>query len=363
MPPRRPLLSFSEHELQSRSHSLASPSSALSDTESRKRWYHFLPLCATLFFILAPQPSLFYVLIDFHLLTLRAPIIFTMHMLVTCTLTFMLLSSLMVCTTRDPGPVNVLQVEENEDMSITEALMPDIDFDAPGKWCRKCWAPKPERAHHCSFCGRCVLKLVDHHCPWLGSTCIGHRTYPAFVHFLTCVTLLSLYVAIISILALMYAFNNPLLVNEFTPVHELVLCSASIIATLVIGPFAIYHLYLVSTNQTTLEHISPFMLLRHLPRLPPTGHSLSDPPLEPELSYTQRCLVKDAHGAVRIYDIGWRKNWTQVFGWNRKYGWVYRLWFGGASAGDGKVFPRNPRTDEMLARLASELVKADRYNQ
>ena len=27
--------------------------------------------------------------------------------------------------------------------------------------------------------------------------------------------------------------------------------------------------------------------------------------------------------------------------------------------GDGKTFPRNPRSDELLARLANELVKAD----
>lgn len=31
-------------------------------------------------------------------------------------------------------------------------------------------------------------------------------------------------------------------------------------------------------------------------------------------------------------------------------------------AGDGKHFPRNPRAEEMLARLALELVKADRSN-
>eukprot|EP00468_Gymnochlora_sp_CCMP2014_P009955 CAMPEP_0167747166 /NCGR_PEP_ID=MMETSP0110_2-20121227/4131_1 /TAXON_ID=629695 /ORGANISM="Gymnochlora sp., Strain CCMP2014" /LENGTH=66 /DNA_ID=CAMNT_0007632039 /DNA_START=193 /DNA_END=390 /DNA_ORIENTATION=- len=31
--------------------------------------------------------------------------------------------------------------------------------------CDKCKLPKPERAHHCSVCGRCTLKM-DHHCPW-----------------------------------------------------------------------------------------------------------------------------------------------------------------------------------------------------
>ena len=30
--------------------------------------------------------------------------------------------------------------------------------------------------------------------------------------------------------------------------------------------------------------------------------------------------------------------------------------------GDGKTFPRNHRSDEMLARLANELVKSDANN-
>ena len=29
-----------------------------------------------------------------------------------------------------------------------------------GPQCRKCLRPKPERAHHCSICKRCVLKMV-----------------------------------------------------------------------------------------------------------------------------------------------------------------------------------------------------------
>lgn len=73
------------------------------------------------------------------------------------------------------------------------------------------------------------------------------------------------------------------------------------------------------------------MILRHLPPLPRTGHSLSDPPLEPELSYAQRFLVRGAHNYIRVYDVGWRKNWAQVFGWTHRFGWVYRIWYGGAS--------------------------------
>ena len=95
-----------------------------------------------------------------------------------------------------------------------------------------------------------------------------------------------------------------------------------------------YHIinlyFFSSTNQTTLENIAPFMLLRHLPPLPRSGHSLSDPPLEAELSPVQRRIVRDAHGQILIYDVGWKRNWAQVFGWNRNLGWFTRLWYGGA---------------------------------
>ena len=33
------------------------------------------------------------------------------------------------------------------------------------RWCKKCGEWKPERAHHCSVSGRCVLRM-DHYCLW-----------------------------------------------------------------------------------------------------------------------------------------------------------------------------------------------------
>lgn len=70
---------------------------------------------------------------------------FLIHLLVAYTLTFMAFSSLIVCLARDPGPANAppSRVEnangEEDEMNLTEALMPDRDFSAPDKWCRKCW--------------------------------------------------------------------------------------------------------------------------------------------------------------------------------------------------------------------------------
>jgi hypothetical protein len=42
-----------------------------------------------------------------------------------------------------------------------------------------CQVFKPERCHHCSTCGRCVLNM-DHHCPWINN-CIGFYNRKPFV--------------------------------------------------------------------------------------------------------------------------------------------------------------------------------------
>ncbi|KAJ5455602.1 Palmitoyltransferase pfa4 [Penicillium daleae] len=50
------------------------------------------------------------------------------------------------------------------------------------RWCRRCEACKPPRAHHCKTCKRCIPKM-DHHCPWT-SNCVSHFTFPHFIRFL-----------------------------------------------------------------------------------------------------------------------------------------------------------------------------------
>lgn len=39
------------------------------------------------------------------------------------------------------------------------------------RYCLVCHIFKPERSHHCSTCGSCIL-MMDHHCPWM-SCCVG----------------------------------------------------------------------------------------------------------------------------------------------------------------------------------------------
>lgn len=138
--------------------------------------------------------------------------------------------------------------------------------------------------------------------------------------------------------------------------------------------------FFYSTNQTTLENISPYLILKYLPPLPRGSHGLSDPPLREELSSAQRYLVRDAHNQIRIYNLGWRRNLQQALGLEARNGWLARLWHGGSSCvfclttrmnewlmriirpGDGKNFPRNPSADRWLESLAQQLVTADKRN-
>lgn len=52
----------------------------------------------------------------------------------------------------------------------------------PARWCKKCAAPKPLRAHHCRHCGTCIPKM-DHHCPWTAN-CVSLQTFPYFLRLL-----------------------------------------------------------------------------------------------------------------------------------------------------------------------------------
>ncbi|KAH9929082.1 zf-DHHC-domain-containing protein [Epithele typhae] len=316
----------------------------------RKRWYHYLPLCLAILMIIGPHPSLFMVFINYHYRIHNSLSRVFVHVFVLYALTFLAFSSLIVVIARDPGPVTDKSQGESggaddsgdEGESFLEALLAPSEGEAahaPGRWCKK-----------------------YHHCIWLGHKCIGHRTYASFIHFLCCATLLAAYAACLCSSVVWWSFNHSASIDEMTPVHAMFVAFYGIVITMVIGSFCVWHLYLASTNQTTVECLSPFLLLRELPPLTesPEVLRLSNPPLEHELSFEQRMIVRDAHRRVHIYDLGFRKNWAQVFGWSRPWGWVYRLLMGGGCVGDGKSFPRHPRAEQNLTRLASNLASADK---
>lgn len=71
--------------------------------------------------------------------------------------------------------------------------------------CPKCCSIKPERAHHCSVCQRCIRRM-DHHCPWVNN-CIGENNQKFFVLFTFYICIISLHAIAMVVYQFMLCVN------------------------------------------------------------------------------------------------------------------------------------------------------------
>ncbi|CAC5414536.1 ZDHHC2_15_20 [Mytilus coruscus] len=118
------------------------------------------------------------------------------------------------------------------------------------RYCEKCKCIKPDRAHHCSVCGQCVLKM-DHHCPWVNN-CVGFTNYKYFVLFLGYGLLYCLFIAFTS-LNYFIEFWTGGSSKEAVKFHVLfVFFVAMMFGISLISLFG-YHIYLTCSNRSTLE--------------------------------------------------------------------------------------------------------------
>ena len=133
------------------------------------------------------------------------------------------------------------------------------------RYCKKCQARKPDRAHHCSTCRRCVLKM-DHHCPWL-ATCIGLRNHKAFLLFLIYTTLFCFYCfAVSGTWVWNEVLTNTQYMETLMPVNFVMLSVCSGIIAIVVGAFTSWHIMLASRGQTTIECLEKTRYLSPLKR-------------------------------------------------------------------------------------------------
>ncbi|RKP38014.1 DHHC palmitoyltransferase-domain-containing protein [Dimargaris cristalligena] len=136
-------------------------------------------------------------------------------------------------------------------MSSTAPLAPvTVKFNGTKRYCRKCNMPKPDRAHHCSVCQVCVLKM-DHHCPWINN-CVGHGNHKVFILFLFWGCLYCWF----CFAATLPTFIELLLskaMDRDPDIHLLFLMLAAGIFGISLSVFIGFHTYLLIRNVTTIE--------------------------------------------------------------------------------------------------------------
>jgi len=163
-------------------------------------------------------------------------------------LVFMLLLCYYKACSTGPGhPPDDWRPEELSELGQLREPSP-VDGYVPRKCDRGCVSYKPPRAHHCSICNKCILRM-DHHCPWINN-CVGHKNYKHFVLFLLYTIFAALDSLALLISRAIYA-EHPATNTQFVLLW--ILGCILVPTTLLVGCLLIYHMNLMTKNCTTIE--------------------------------------------------------------------------------------------------------------
>lgn len=119
------------------------------------------------------------------------------------------------------------------------------------RYCNRCVIVKPDRAHHCSICSKCVLKM-DHHCPWVNN-CVCFHNYKFFMLFLAYALLYCVFIMATSMPYFIKFWKGDFGSAGVGRYHIVFAFCVALMFGISLGSLFTYHCYLVAHNRTTLE--------------------------------------------------------------------------------------------------------------
>ncbi|KAK9824734.1 hypothetical protein WJX74_002769 [Apatococcus lobatus] len=202
----------------------------------------------------------------------------------------MTLWSYFACVTTDPGKVprgwHPFPNDEEADAQFSLASYGGHPVGSNGqrvRFCRKCKAWKPERAHHDSGTGQCVLRM-DHYCIWV-LNCVGLLNYKMFLLFLFWTFWACALASGLLINSFIRFFQSDADLNSARPAIVFIAFVVDAAFCLSLLGFLIMHMRLVLNNCTTIE------------------------------------MFEKARGPPWPYSLGSRQNFKAVFG-SRPWAWL-----------------------------------------
>jgi len=227
-----------------------------------------------------------------------------LYLIINCLLVLVLICAYKAVTI-DAGKIPQSFTLKSDGQGIEQKLN-TVEMSSSGKQriCKFCNTMKPDRAHHCSRCGRCVLKM-DHHCKWL-FRCIGLKNYKFFFDLIFWGTIGIILGGFILFFYSYWAFLV-LESSERTNKHLFVLFNMMVCIPggLSCLTLFVFHFQLVLKNATTLEWLEK-------------GRGSS---------------------SENKFDLGSSQNWIQVFGDEKYFIRCLLPFFNGNEKTDGINWP------------------------
>ncbi|GAB1600824.1 probable palmitoyltransferase ZDHHC4 isoform X2 [Argonauta hians] len=238
------------------------------------------------------------------------------HVFVPMLLLFLNLLAFYKLCNADPGEIT----QNNHSLFISIYAFDGILYKKK-TICKTCNFVKPARSKHCSICNRCVHRF-DHHCVWTNN-CIGALNNHYFIAFLLTLIMMCLngfYMAFRSIVAVAHYSGmvhamvmesdgkiipvslSALAQHLFMQFPRIIFLMASLsVLSLLIAGFTLYHIYLMSTNQTNNERhkLGALKIAENCPQNDCDSSSVTK-------------LSKSKQKYTNPYDIGILKNIAQV---------------------------------------------------